>query len=260
MIGVADNPARVAPNDQPESLLDPATYPVKTTERPRDFAALLTHTEVMYPDWEHDIEKRHLFYVQGIVSFMRIFRNNRITFLKDDNFADKAQEIILNETDWPQQIALRWDESLSANQLRRIRSKEAVYIQKTAQTLVACEIAIRQLRPEISPFWVYDYMRVIPAVYNIDRFNPDRLKSISDVYPNLQKNILHASSQEDVQVLHDLSNGNCVTGSTARTIKDYIDKHCTADPDHAVGDIRFKPGRRFLGQKDASRHEYVEIV
>jgi hypothetical protein len=217
----------------------------------------------MYDDWENDINNRRLYYLDGIVSLMRIFTKEKITFLKkpirgqNADFASMAVRAIQRETEWPKQANFDWSEGISAKQLRSIRSKEPVAFTKVVQAIVACEFALKALRPESSPYWVYDYMRVVPAVYNIDKFNRDTVSQILET-PNAAVNIQKIAGPYGVDVCRDLADGGCVTSMTAHGLAEYITKNGTG-PDCQVGPVRFKPGKKRLGQAQASSNEDVII-
>lgn len=260
VLGQTDNPRLQHPVDANGVASNPANYPVISKQRPDFVSSLLTHQEVVYSDWEYDIENRQLFYVQGISTFLRLFPGSRVTLLKTGGYIDSAEEVIRRDTAWPEQIALKWDEGVAANQLRRIRGNDAVYLQKAVQTVVACETMLKARRDDMSPYWVYDYMRIVPAVYNIDGFNEKKLLLLESAYPNLKPNILNAARQTDAELLDDMAAGWCVSGETATLVKDYLDKHCRQNIDHSVGGVRFHPGKKRLGRKHASKHESLDLT
>jgi len=259
--GQPDNPPRPMP-----AGTDPAKFPVQAKSRPKELADLLSHKEVMYFDWEHDVGNRQLYYLDGIVAFMRMVRGRRIAFMKEDSLpgqtgtcVDLAVKAVRTETAWTTQADLPWDGGLSANQLRRMRDRKAVVFTKPVYAIVACEHALRALMPSVSPFWVYDYMRITPAVYNIDRFNQDVVSALESS-PNGAAKARDLAGLDGLDVLKDLAAGHCVTAMTAYDVADYVNKNVLVPAQqNPVGPVRFKPGRRRLGRKDASPNEEVDI-
>ena len=242
---------------------DPAKLPVRAVRRPASLRDLLTNTDVLYSDWDYDVGNRRLYYVTGIVRFMKLFNTRRITFLKESesldrnlSFIDQALNVVTEETSWSREASFSWLEPVAANQLRKIRNKSPVPFTKAVHTIVACELALKEMRPDMSQYWVYDYMRIIPAVFNIDGFSEDAVKSVLRT-PNGLINVRNIAGFDGEQVLHDLAAGHCVTSKTAFPLARYISGYV---PDAKIGAVRCKPGRKRLGRGDASVYEDVIIL
>ena len=119
---------------------------------------------------------------------------------------------------------------------------------------MACEIAIRALRPDVSEYWVYDYMRIIPAVYSIDGLKAEHIPTLlagRDSHRNLQT----IAGPDYLNLLKDLAEGHCVTAQTAYALERYI----RTDSDLDIGPVRFRPGKKRLGCRDASSAEQVSL-
>jgi hypothetical protein len=220
----------------------------------------------MYPNWEHHVDGRQLYYVTGIISCLRLFPNKRIKFLKEEalpshskSAVDLAVEAVLKDTDWPNQALFDWDQEVSAAQLRRVRDPRAVGFTKAVHTIVACEFAISALRPDVSRYWVYDYMRIIPAVYNIDDLTQESITEILNA-PNSAAQLRLAAGPDGVDVLTDLRDGACVTGETAVKLTNYANDFVLAPKNKKlIGPVRFHPGKNKLGRRGASSNEYIGI-
>ncbi len=248
--GVPDNPPAAYPAT---GRTDPASYPVALKQRPINIADLLSHREVIYPNWELDVGTRRLYYVDGIVAFMRLLKVTQIVFLKDDGHIGKAVATVKHDTEWIDQANLRWAEDVAANQLRRVQQRMAVSFTKAVYTIVACEHAIAS-HGIASYLWPYQYMRIVPAVYNIDKLNKETLAGLLNK-PNARANLEHIAGTSYAELLKELVDGSCTTAKTAHELASFFGQH----PDLGIGPVRFKPGRRRLGRRDASAIEEVEI-
>lgn len=248
--GIPDNPPAAHPN---QARGDPASYPILLQTRPSAIVDLLSHREVIYPGWEVDVGTRPLYYVDGIIAFMRLLRVTQIVFLKDDRYLDKAMKTVEHDTDWRNQVNLRWSEDVAANQLRRIQQRRAVSFTKAVYTIVACEHAIES-SGITSPLWPYQYMRIIPAVYNIDKLNKETLTALL-AKPNARANLESIAGANSLDILKEVIEGGCITAKTAHELSAFFSHH----PDVGIGGVRFKPGKKRLGKKNACTTEEVEI-
>lgn len=183
----------------------------------------MSHPEVLYTNWDNDAGSRQLYYRFCVISFMRLVRGKRIAFLKehklpgqDTTCVDQAIRAVEKDTNWQSEATLiKWNEGLAANQPRRMKNGKAVSFTKAVYAIVACEFALRALRPDISSFWVYDFMRIIPAVYNIDRFDDDIAKAIGQK-PNGWAQVRDIAGLDGPALVKDLAKGHCVTAMTAQ--------------------------------------------
>ena len=108
----------------------PASYPVHGTHRPGKLRDLLSDTEVMYDNWDEHVRNRRLYYVDGIVAFMQMFPERRITFLRSEGHIAKAIESVKSQTTWTEQANFRWSDDVASNQLRHIRARDPVAFTK----------------------------------------------------------------------------------------------------------------------------------
>jgi hypothetical protein len=215
--------------------------------------ALLSHTEVVYQNWDIYVAERRLFYLDGIISFMRMFPETGITFLKEEGYISQALAAVKSDTPWHAQANLKWSEDVAANQLRRIKAGAPVAFTKVAHTIVACELALA--KTGIAPrFWVYDHMRIIPAVYNIDRLNDTIVEQIKQ-RPNAKTHLQSIAGSDYTEVLNEMVQGYCVTSETAHKLEDFI----RLDPSIEVGSVRFRPGKKRLGKLHATAFEQVPL-
>jgi hypothetical protein len=228
----------------------------------------VSHQQVLSPhDWDYQVKNRKLFYVSGVATFLRLFPSRKIKFLKEEKLpglnksaTDLAIETVQSETTWQSQALLNWEEGLATSQLRRVREPGAVGFTKAVHTIVACELAIRAFCPDVSQYWVYDYMRMIPAVYNIDNLSQAAVDQIMKA-PNSAVQLRKIAGPDGVDVLSDLRSGQCVTAKTAHLLVAYANRYILGPSGQSqIGPVRCRPGKRKLGTKNASEHEYVDVL
>jgi hypothetical protein len=220
--------------------------------------AILGHS---YPGWEYDHCHKARFYVQGFLGFLRlqVVKDTKQLFSK---YADEALDVAARETTWigapgPSNV---WDE-LSSNQFRAARNGKAMYWQKAALVILACELAVaaamskgRIVRGLSYPAEVYSFLKIVPACFNVDGFNARYLDVLLDAHPGATNPIALATRQSK-SILEDLTAGYTVTRRTAYAIVNHIAGNY---PDHPVGPVRGKPGRK-LGVKSASENETLDL-
>jgi hypothetical protein len=225
--------------------------------RPTRLADLIATPDAIYSDWPNDVKGRSLYYVDGIVGFHRIFGPEKITFLKEKSYVDRAAKIIVEKTTWGKEVApISWsvEDSVAANQLRRMRDKEPVHFTKAVQTIVACELALTELRPNLGADWVYTNMKIVPAVCWIEQLTEGLLAQHAK---NDTREALSKVTGRGFEVLQDLAKGHCVTYETAAALLEAVNN--TIFKDNRIGPIRFKPARKGLGRRDASGAEEVTL-
>lgn len=242
--------------------LDPFADPVHTSARPVDYRDLLSDRDFADQPWSTNFGKGRFFYLTGVTDAMRLLMETSGTFLKLQGHLDS----ILEYDDlhrWGTQSGIRLTEKIKRERAGEITAPKPTYFYKCVECLVAFEHAFAEsdrLKDKISPFWVYDYMRIVPAVYNIRQFKPATLDLLRRDYEDFDRLALAATFQPDPTFLDDLSTGSTVTRPTALRLKHFIDTHCIKSPDHKVGEVRTRPGNHGLGLGPATTHEIVEPI
>ena len=210
--------------------------------------------------WNTNFGGDRFFYLTGVADAMRLLQEPSATFLKLRGHLDK----ILNLEDlsrWAVQSGVPLDQPIKRERAGEIAVLKPTYFYKCVECLVAFEYAFvssERLNGRVSKFWVYDYMRVVPAVYNIRRFTKDKLAQLRRDYEDFDRLALQATNQNEEALFDELADGGTVTKPTALRLKHFIDTHCANSDEHAVGEVRNRPGKRGLGKGPASSHEIVE--
>lgn len=241
---------------------DPLSDPVTSRARPNDYRVFLSETDFAERPWNTWFGSERFFYLTGVADTMRLLQEQSGSFLKTGGYLDA----ILGDDDltrWAIQSGVPLGQPIKRERAKEITKPQPTYFYKCVECLVAFEQAFAaspHLKDKVSPFWVYDYMRVVPAVYNLRKFNGDKLAMLRREYEGFDQLALDAMHQHENELLDDLANGKTVTRPTAMRLKHFIDAHCTESEEHAVGDLRDRPGNRGLGKGPASQHETVEPV
>jgi len=225
----------------------------------------ITHDEPLrgessYKYWEQDHSDRRHFYVGG---FSRFLRSGAVADVKElhDRFAREAIRKLESLDGWTEMPGPRdaWEE-FSYNQVRHAKNGLPLYFQKAAIVILCCDLAVEaalskkrsSLRVDHeSSEDIYHYMSIIPACWNIDNFNSKYLEDLEKKHPGAKFSLRDAAGQTSTGLIEDLAAGLTVTRETAEAISLNIDR---LYPDHPVGRVRARPGKR-LGRKHASEDE-----
>ncbi|MFM9940867.1 MAG: hypothetical protein ACKVP7_15395 [Hyphomicrobiaceae bacterium] len=231
--------------------------------RPGRCEDLLTE-DVAFDGWEVLSAYSPRFYVTGLFWFLREQRRLDVRFLT--KYADMSKERMRKTTKW-MEFPAPWDDDLSYNQFRHVRNRQPVMFHKAVQVIFTCEVALEEeRRAKTTGNWVgsdaalvqhdiYTNMRIIPAVYNIDRFS-QTLVELRMRHESALPDVLAAAKQKDLRLLEEIASGYCVTRETAVALHDAVVK---LDPNITIGEVRFRPGKKRLGKKRASHRESVEL-
>lgn len=242
------------------SALDPLNDPVETVDRPLDYRDLLSDPDFADSPWNTSFASERYFYLTGVADAMRLLQENSASFLKLRGYLDDlAQDPDLER--WSMQSGVALDQPIKRERAAEIAVLRPTYFYKCVECLVAFEQAFRgsiKLKDRVSPYWVYDYMRVVPAVYNLRGFNRETLQFLRVTYNDFNRRALAAMDQHEDELLDDLADGKTVTRPTALRLKHFIDTECPGGDEHAIGQVRNRPGRRGLGRGPASWLEIVE--
>ena len=241
--------------------INPLSDVVRTTTRPLDYREFLSERDFAESPWNTNFGAERFFYLTGVTDAMRLLQEHSATFLKLKGHLDD----ILGDDDlarWAMQSGVPLNRPIKRERAGEIAVPRPTFFYKCVECLVAFESAFaasEHLKGKISPFWVYDYMRVVPAVYNIRKFNAEHLEMLRREYDGFNQLALNAIGQNEEAILDDLANGQTVTRPTAYRLHQFINAHCTAAAEHKVGEVRSRPGRRKLGIGPASINEVFEL-
>lgn len=237
----------------------------KAAKRPEHYEDLLSRPigadlddPNSYQDWEFDHGTKPRFYIQGFLWFLR---QTHLTVNGVANFREEAADFVEDATSWDEMPGWTQErQPVARQQLNAARNHKPLRFQKAATILVACELAAAERLERYgecgeihSPQDIYRHMKIVPACWNINDFNPpflEELRSQPENYQGLQRYIA-----QDKQVLEDLANGHSVSFDTAKDIKEWLDKKTDMD----VGQVRARPGKKMLGRKSASLNERIAL-
>lgn len=243
----------------------------RRSERPKNAEALLLHpiaddptppdTE-SYSHWEFDHASQRRFYVGGFLWFLSRTGMNANSLAA---FKDKAVEAVADRTTWEEMpnSGSRWNEKIARQQFNLARNHRALFFQKAAIIIMACELAVeellksgREIKDISGPEDVYKYMSIIPACWNVDEFNEGYLNKLENV--GALDRLREVTGQRSKAVYHDLANGHTSTFETAKRLREALETEL--DPSSSsVGRVRARPGRRKLGKLRASEFETADF-
>lgn len=250
----SDNPRRKS------DLLNPVLDMVEAKIRPESYRSILSDYDFADRAWNMVFGEGRFFYLLGIDDAMRLLQENSTGFLKSNGYLDEVIHHNLLRT-WSDQSGIPLDKPISLVRARELSANRPDFFYKCCESLVAFELAFQnseRLAGRVSEYWVYDYMRVVPAVYNIRGFNSEKLRQLRSRVDDFDRKALEACKQTDSALLDDLANGKTVTRSTALQLKYFVDNFCVPVDGQELGEVRSRPGRRGLGIGPASIHELID--
>lgn len=241
-------------------------HPPDPPVRPVEYEALLSEPIIDHPGsaecyagWEHHHGNKMRFYVGGWAWFTKVSGLHRPSDMVPHG--ELAVEIAGTATNWLRMPGPRgiWAQC-GLPQFRFVPAVKALYFQKAALILLACELALqdlanRGLLPDgVSPLDVYVHMAIIPACWHIDDFDKSALDQINKL-PDVKKNLRETAKQSRRNFIDNLPSGYTVTLRTAVAVKSFCDEHV---PSLQLGAVNAKPVAP-LGTRHASDTETVEV-
>lgn len=233
----------------------PLNDTVECKQRPEHYTALLSNPEFAETPWTSDFGDGRFFYLAGVNDVLRLLKQTGAGFLKTDGYLDRIHNQPDMLQDWSDQSGLALNRAISLVRSREIPEPLPTVFYKCVECMVGFELAIaanKELSDRISPFWVYEYMRIIPAVYNVRAFNSGKVEALRAIDERFDEKALEAIGQSEVRLLDELANGKSVTLRTATLLKEFVD---ATYPDLSLKEIRDRPGRKGLGGGPASELE-----
>jgi hypothetical protein len=208
------------------------------TRRPKDVSALLLEG-APYDEWTLHNRKANRFY---ILNLTRILGELGAEHTKMKQYFESAQ-IEVKASGWVEQFPSDW--YTSATQLYPDQRSKPKTFSRAATIIVALEMLAQERKPDLN---VYDYLRILPAFYFIDRFDQQRLNALTAHFDSLDylardkllagnadassfaKVCLRQIGQENSDGLLDqLVAGFCVTKSVAESLCDFVNTHFPLD-------------------------------
>lgn len=233
---------------------------VETIARPKSIYQLFTENNFAIPGWQNNFAKRtdKYLYIEGVGVALRIFQHDSARFLKEERFFDEAikQAELKREGSWSCQSGVTLDKPVSLIRAGEIEAGTPHNLQVLIVFIMALELALEEYSIGISKYWVYDYIRLRPAVYNIKQFYPNKLKKLRDRFRHFDECAIAYCRQDSADFLDELSKGCTATYKTVFLLKEYIDKVADND-DLKVQEIVSEPQLRGAVQSKACKNEYL---
>jgi hypothetical protein len=152
-----------------------------------------------------------------------------------------ARRVIVNETEWHSQHGFQYESSHT--QIYPEKRRLPKYFGHAVTIVVAMEMAARELNPELN---VYDFLRILPADYFVDRLDRTRLDALIKHHDALspeqraerfgpefaQRSFLDtctAKIDQRVDVASQVADGFCLTKFTAGKLREFINQNYPAE-------------------------------
>lgn len=236
--------------------------------RPASVYALMQDGDV-HPGWYLANKAQNRFYVLNLDYVMGVLA---IDYTRARPYVERATATIAAETTWAEQYAS--DYECSHTQLSPDKRKGAKHFGRAAAIIVAMEIAAREKNNAIN---VYDWLRILPAQYFVDRLDRKRLEELQAFHAAMSEaDRVAAFGEEDkakpfddlmlrridqefsLGLLDEIVDGFCVTKYIANKIVGFINAHF---PDRLhVGPVRISGQdgvSNGLGKQRAARNMRV---
>lgn len=217
-----------------------------------------------YKNWEFDHGTQRRFYVGGFLWFLGItgLNPNRLA----DGFKQDAVTVVGKQATWSTMPNSNnhWQEPLARQQFNLARNQSAIFFQKAALIIMACELAAekilnsgRTLSGVNVPGDIYKYMSIVPATWNINDFNDAFYKDYISRQPAAIDALQNATAQPQPAVFGDLANGRTVSFEVALGVYNTIGTPALPASGFK-GNVRARPGKKTLGRLRTSEFESID--
>jgi hypothetical protein len=160
-----DTQASAAPTSEIESA--------GPNQRPENISSLMCQGGV-YEGWKFANKSKNRYY---IVNLSHVMEALDIDYTRTGPYLDRAKEIILTQTAWPAEYTS--DYKASFTQLSPKKIHEPKHFGRAAAIVVGMEVAATEKQSAIN---VYDWLRILPAQYFVDRFDAAKVAELDDCY------------------------------------------------------------------------------
>jgi hypothetical protein len=211
----------------------PGGSAVSGNRRPESVTSLMCERDV-YPAWYISNKGKNRFF---IVNIDYVMGRLDIDYTRTRVYFEKATELIRKETQWNQEYGSDYESSHT--QINPTRRHEAKHFGHSVAIIVAMEVAATEKNME---FNVYDWLRILPAQYFVDRFDKARLDALVEAYTGLSDSERAAKFGADSKLpfgdlcltrieqrfssglLDDIVQGHCITKFTANLLMKFINE------------------------------------
>ena len=210
--------------------------------RPELVTSLL-HEWQFHDAWAYANRRAARFYVINLPVVLGNLAAGITKFAAD---FDEAERVIAEDTKWPDEHR-SFEYECSHTQIYNIGEPKS--FGRAATIIVAMEIAAAR---ELASLNVYDYLRILPAHYFVDRFDSKRLTDLEAAHEKMRHDekvrkfgalaqksfeeiLLTNIEQSREGLIRSLTDGYCVTRYTAEKLMTFVN---TNYPDLDIGPIR----------------------
>lgn len=237
----------------------------RPNRRPERVDSFLFEGET-YEEWFLANRTANRFFILNIAEVIRVINPQHTTFDRED--FDKAQQMIAerDQVKWKDQYNFEYE--TSRTQLYPDKIHAAKRFGTAATIILAMEMVASHKGFNIN---VYDYLRIIPAHYFVDRLTPEKLAALEQFHDLMDadtkletfgEQFIHKSFEEtcllkinqefNMNIITELSKGGCVTKFIAEYILSFVNIHYPqplhVGPVRAAGQQSTSSG---LGRKNA---------
>jgi hypothetical protein len=145
-------------------------------QRPASVTSLLCEG-APYEDWAFYNKSKNRFVVVNLEHVLSVLR---IDYTLTRDYFKSATEIILGETTWNEEYPSSYE--CSHTQIKPNRRNEPKHFGHAATTIVALELAAKEKNQDVN---VYDWLRILPGWYFVDRFEKELLAKAEKYYEGL---------------------------------------------------------------------------
>jgi len=262
MSAEGSEPPGAARGDPPRAV--PSFPPGTNNRRPELVASLLCERDVG-PAWFAHADRQNRFFVVNLDTVLGLvgFGGHSTA----GTYCDEAERIIAAETKWRDQYAFQY--VCHQRHLARDRRVKPKYFGHAATMIVALEV---MAKAQNRPVNVYDFLRILPAQYFIDRFDKKRKAQLAENYNSISADekrdrfgpdkvglafdelcLVSIEQPTSAELLDQMTSGYCVTKYTANLLMNFIndkfDKDLKIGPIIVSGGECNTPG---LGDKSAA--------
>jgi hypothetical protein len=235
---------------------------ISANKRPEDVTRLLYGGET-HSEWFPANRRANRFFVINLSS---VIGHLDLDHTKAQPYFSRAQQAIADQTNWRTQF--RFDYQSSHTQIFPGKQRLPKLFGHAATIIVAMEFAAAEIEPGYN---VYDYLRILPAQYFVDRFDAavrERLMqshnamNVADRAAKFGAERAERSFDEvclwkidqehSTDLLQQITSGYCVTKYTAEKLAEFINEHYPEPKPFEIRSAGAEAVSNDLGTKNAA--------
>jgi hypothetical protein len=194
---------------------------------------------VPHPNWYIANRRANRFF---LVNLETVLGRLNLDHTKTQAYFESAEQVIKQETGWQAQHP--FDYEASHTHIYPLRRREAKLFGHAVTTVVAMEMAAVHKKSDVN---IYDYLRILPAHFFVDRFDGDKLAALAAFHQAMPRDekiqrfgeeaadasfeqvcLTHIDQQHSDRLLDQMASGYCITKYTADRFVTFIAQHYPA--------------------------------